>query len=48
MFKTIAAELFVAFALLAGGYTVQTIDDPYHCLPHVLAPGDLVQCLDED
>ncbi|QLY33470.1 hypothetical protein [Nocardia huaxiensis] len=48
MFKKIAADLVVAFALLAAGYHAPTINDPYHCLPHVMAPGELVQCLDDD
>lgn len=46
-FKSIAADLVAALAILAAGYSVPSFDNPIQCVPHMTVASEFLACLDQ-
>lgn len=46
MIKQLAADLVVALAILAAGYSIPSFDNPFQCVPHLTSATEFMECLD--
>ncbi|NNH72368.1 hypothetical protein HLB23_21320 [Nocardia uniformis] len=46
MIKHIAADIALAIAVLAAGYSIPSFDNPFECVPELHSSAEFLACLD--